>query len=136
MIQTYDDVRSGVQKRTSLKSLDHVFLKNIEQNVNCPPFISNAILEGAKRIYNLGNYNGENEAIKPGQLKVIGTLSSEPAGKPLKDCKTGVCIVTFNTGQEIDSKSYNPRGLGIQDGEGIFRGGSRTEGLQGLSVAA
>lgn len=100
MIFTYDDVRSGIQNRTNLKTLDNIFLKSIEQGANCPPFISNAILEAAKRVYNLDNSREEIEAIKPGQLKIIGTLSSEPAGKPLKDCKTGVCIVTFNAGQE------------------------------------
>jgi hypothetical protein len=100
MIVTYEDVQRGLQNRTSVKTLDHIFLKSIERGANCPPFISNAILEAAKRVYNLGNSRGEDEAIKPGQLKIIGTLSSEPAGKPLKQCSTGVCLVTFNAGRE------------------------------------
>ena len=42
--------------------------------------------------------------ILPGQLKVRGVLTSEPAGKTLKDCKKGDCLVTLNAGsadQEI-----------------------------------
>jgi hypothetical protein len=30
----------------------------------------------------------------------VGVLSSEPAGKPLKDCLTGLCVVTLNSGKE------------------------------------
>jgi hypothetical protein len=100
MIITYDDVRSGIIERTSLKTLDGMFLKNIEDGARCPPFVSNAILESAKRIYNLGNALENGDAIKPGQIQVIGTSSSEPAGKPLKDCKKGLCLVTLNAGQE------------------------------------
>jgi hypothetical protein len=100
MIITYDDVRSGIIERTSLKTLDGMFLKNIEDGARCPPFVSNAILESAKRIYNLGNALENGDAIKPGQITVIGTSSSEPAGKPLKDCKKGLCLVTLNAGQE------------------------------------
>lgn len=100
MIITYDDVRNGIIERTSLKTLDSIFLKNIEDGAKCPPFVSNAILESAKRIYNLGNALENGDPIKPGQIKTIGTLSSEPAGKPLKDCKKGLCLVTLNAGQE------------------------------------
>lgn len=100
MIITYDDVRNGIIERTSLKTLDSIFLKNIEDGAKCPPFVSNAILESAKRIYNLGNVLENGDSLKPGQIKVIGTLSSEPAGKPLKDCKKGLCLVTLNAGQE------------------------------------
>ena len=100
MIITYDDIKSGIQNRTNLKTLDSIFLKSIEYGAKCPPFIANAILEAAKRVYNLGNSRGEIDTIKPGQIKVVGILSSEPAGKPLKDCKTGLCIIKLNAGQE------------------------------------
>ncbi len=109
MIITYDDVRKGIIERTSLKTLDSIFLKNIEDGAKCPPFVSNAILESAKRIYNLGNALENEDPIKPGQIKAIGILSSEPAGKPLKDCKKGLCLLTLNAGQE--------------DQEVLFRGG-------------
>lgn len=100
MIITYDDVKVGIQSRTNLKTLDNIFLKNIEHGAKCPPFVSNAILETAKRIFHLDTSKSDDDLIKPGQLKVVGILSSEPAGKALKDCQTGVCTVTFNNGQE------------------------------------
>lgn len=100
MIITYDDVKDGIQNRTNLKTLDNIFLKNIEHGAKCPPFVSNAILETAKRIFHLDTSKNDDDLIKPGQLKVVGILSSEPAGKALKDCQTGVCTVTFNNGQE------------------------------------
>jgi hypothetical protein len=100
MIITYDDVKDGIQNRTNLKTLDNIFLKNIEHGAKCPPFVSNAILEIAKRIFHLDTSKNDDDFIKPGQLKVVGILSSEPAGKALKDCQSGVCTVTFNNGQE------------------------------------
>jgi len=100
MIITYDDVRSGIQNRANLKTLDNIFLRSIEYGAKCPPFVSNAILEAAKRVYNLGISKGDKDTIKPGQIKVIGILSSEPAGKPLENCQTGLCVVTFNAGKE------------------------------------
>jgi len=100
MIVTYDDVKSSIQSRTNLKTLDSIFLKSIEYGAKCPPFVSNAILETAKGVYNLGTAREDEDTIKPGQIKVIGILSSEPAGKPLKDCQTGLCVVTFNAGKE------------------------------------
>ena len=62
--------------------------------------MSNAILHAAKRVYGLGISKGDNHTIKPGQIKVVGILSSEPAGKPLEDCQTGLCAVTLNAGKE------------------------------------
>lgn len=100
MIITYDDVRSGIQNRANLKTLDNIFLKSIEYGAKCPPFVSNAILDAAKRVYNLGISKGDQDTIKPGQIKVIGILSSEPAGKALQDCQTGLCVVTHNAGKE------------------------------------
>ena len=100
MITTYDQVRSGIENRVSLKTLDSIFLKNIEHGAKCPPFVSQAILDSAKRIFNLGNRDREEQSIKPGQIKIVGILSSEPAGKPLKDCRTGICVVTLNAGKE------------------------------------
>jgi hypothetical protein len=100
MIITYDDVRSGIQNRVNLKTLDNIFLRSIEYGAKCPPFVSNAILDAAKRVYNLGISKADKDTIKPGQIKVIGILSSEPAGKALGDCQTGLCVVTLNAGKE------------------------------------
>lgn len=86
--------------RVSLKTLDHFFLSQVEKGANCPPFVSNAILEVAKRVYNLDSSRKQQNELKPGQYRVIGVLSSEPAGKALEDCRKGTCVVTLDAGQE------------------------------------
>lgn len=100
MVTTCHDVPDALLQRVNWKTLDHVFLSLVEKGANCPPFISNAILNTAKRVYNLNHSKEEDETLKPGQLRVIGLLAKEPAGKPLKDCQLGECIVTLDAGGE------------------------------------
>ena len=64
MIITYGDVKSGIQNRADQKTLDSIFLKSIDYGAKCPPFISNAILEEAKNVYNLGNTMSDKDSIK------------------------------------------------------------------------
>jgi hypothetical protein len=100
MIIGYEDSGKATFDRISLKTLDHLFLSQVEVGANCPPFVSNAILDVAKRVYHLDSSIQRNKPLKPGQYRVIGILSSEPAGKPLKDCRKGQCTITLDTGQE------------------------------------
>jgi hypothetical protein len=86
--------------RVSRKTLDHLFLSQVEDGANCPPFVSNAILEVAKSVYNLDSSRNEQQHFKPGQYRVIGVLNTEPAGKAIKDCRKGQCTVTLDAGQE------------------------------------
>ncbi|HEY8369877.1 MAG TPA: DUF1670 domain-containing protein, partial [Thermodesulfobacteriota bacterium] len=48
-----------------------------------------------------------------GQLKISGVLSSEPAGKPLRDCARGECFVTYDAGEEDEEtrRRYGVIGL-------------------------
>jgi len=87
-------------ERVSRKTLDHLFLSQVENGANCPPFVSNAILEVAKTVYHLDSSRHEDEQFKPGQYRVIGVLNSEPAGKAIKDCTKGQCTITLDAGQE------------------------------------
>lgn len=98
MVKTYQEISREAFSRTNLKTLDNLFLKEIEKGAACSPFVSNAILGVAKKVYNLeGN---KDEGLKIGQMKVVGLLLSEPAGKPLKECQLGECIITLDAGQE------------------------------------
>ncbi len=63
-IITYDNVKTGIQNRTNLKTLDNIFLKNIEYGAKCSPFVSNAILETAKSVYSIGNAKKNENTIK------------------------------------------------------------------------
>lgn len=100
MIADYRDIRKATFHRVNLKTLDHFFLSQVERGANCPPFVSSAILEVAKRVYNLHSSTECENRLKPGQYRVIGIVSSEPAGKALEDCQKGECIITLDGGQE------------------------------------
>lgn len=111
MVKTYQETNQAVFERTSLKTLDNLFLNEVERGVACAPFVSNAILNVAKKVYNLdGN---KDEGLRVGQMKVVGVLLSEPAGKPLKECQLGECIITLDAGQEDQEirKAYGVSGL-------------------------
>jgi len=99
MNTSYSVQKSRCRDRISQKTLDTTFLRQLEKGVNCPPFVSNAILETAKRIYQLDDCQGM-EKMKPGQMKVVGIIASEPAGKRLSECQTKECVVTFFNGPE------------------------------------
>lgn len=100
MVTTFQHVQDAVFRRVNCKTLDQVFLSMVEIGAKCPPFVSNAILTTAKKVYNLHDSKKEDETLKPGQLRVIGVLAKEPAGKPLKDCQLGECTVTLDAGAE------------------------------------
>jgi hypothetical protein len=100
MITDHEEIRKASFRRVSLKTLDHLFLSQVEQGANCPPFVSSAILDVAKRVYQLHSSTESQQHLKPGQYRVIGILSSEPAGKALEDCRKGQAVVTLDAGQE------------------------------------
>jgi hypothetical protein len=100
VITHYEDISKATFSRITIKTLDHLFLSRVERGANCPPFVSNAILEIAKSVYNLQSSTKSGEQLKPGQYRIIGILSSEPAGKALKDCCKGQCTITLDAGKE------------------------------------
>jgi len=111
MVKNYQEINQAVFERTKLKSLDNLFLNEIETGAACSPFVSNAILDVAKKVYNLGDNN--DKGLKVGQMKVVGIVLSEPAGKPLKDCQLGECIITLDAGHEDQEirQTYGVSGL-------------------------
>ena len=100
MITNYEDTVKAALERVNLKTLDHFFVSQVEKGVNCPPFVSNAILEVAKRVYNLHSSTVHRDCVRPGQYRVVGIVSSEPSGKALEDCEKGECIITLDAGLE------------------------------------
>jgi hypothetical protein len=100
MITQYEDISKATFRRVSVKTLDHFFLSQVEKGARCPPFVSSAILEVAKRVYNLHSRKECQDQLTPGQYRAIGILNSEPAGKALEDCRKGECIITLDAGQE------------------------------------
>ena len=80
------------------KTLDLMFVNMVEQGYECPPFVSNAILETAKSVFIPEQSNPT--VMNVGQLKVLGIAASEPAGKPLAKCEMKTAVVTLDAGKE------------------------------------
>ena len=104
MIRNTIDVKNEFQARLAIKTLDEQFLRLIEEGAKCPPFSAKQILKTAKTIYNIDGHGSseyeKDHTVRPGQMKVLGVLASEPAGKPLAQCQFGQAIVILDAGNE------------------------------------
>nr|QNO52746.1 hypothetical protein KDAIOKAM_00015 [Methanosarcinales archaeon ANME-1 ERB6] len=85
-------------ERLNAKTLDQMFVNMVEQGYECPPFVSNAILETAKSVFVQDQSNPN--VMNVGQLRVLGITVSEPAGKPLSECEMKTAVVTLDAGKE------------------------------------
>lgn len=99
MIISNGQTKENLEKRLKVKTLDEMFYSIIKTGTNCSAFESKAILENARRIYRLGDYQ-YGDCLKTGQLKVIGIDAKEPAGKPLLECQKKEAVVTLDAGEE------------------------------------
>jgi hypothetical protein len=80
------------RQRADAKTLDNLFRRRIEAGANCPPFVSQAILQTAKEVFPLDPEQVANQ-VGLGQLKLLVVAATEPAGKALEDCqKVTVCL--------------------------------------------
>ena len=77
MIIDHEDISKASFRRVNSKTLDHLFLSQVEKGAHCPPFVSSAILDVAKRVYHLHCSTESQEQFKPGQYRVIGILRTE-----------------------------------------------------------
>ncbi len=101
MIVTSSQRKVDLEERLQSKTVEQMFLTSVEEGANCPPFVARAILDVAKSTFNVGN-GAEHEVQKtrPGQMKVLGICASEPAGKPLKECRLSDAVLTLDAGVE------------------------------------
>jgi len=101
MIVTSSQQKVDLEERLQSKTVDQMFLTSVEEGANCPPFVARAILDVAKSTFNVGNgAEHEVEKTRPGQMKVLGICASEPAGKPLKECRLSDAVLTLDAGGE------------------------------------
>lgn len=112
MIVHYAYQKYKLQERISQKTLDTTFLRLIENGANCPPFVSRAILDTAKKVYHFNDSNQFN-IIKPGQIIIVGIDAHEPAGRPLAQCQKKECLITLYNDAEDDRirAQYGTSGL-------------------------
>ena len=88
----------NTSERLNAKTLDQMFINMVEQGYDCPPFVSNAILQTARSVFSPDQSNPD--ILNVGQIKILGISSSEPAGKPLSDCQMKTAVVTLDAGKE------------------------------------
>lgn len=88
----------NASERLNAKTLDQMFVNMVEQGYECPPFVSNAILETAKSVF-VPDHSNPN-VVNVGQVKILGIAASEPAGKPLSECEMKTAVVTLDAGKE------------------------------------
>ena len=88
----------NTSERLNAKTLDQMFINMVEQGYDCPPFVSNVILQTAKSVFSPDQ--GNPDILNVGQIKILGISSSEPAGNPLSDCQMKTAVVTLDAGKE------------------------------------
>ncbi len=112
MIRTYFSQNEQRNGRISQKTLDHTFLHLIQNGANCPPFVSNAILDTAKKVYRINEADGR-YTMKEGQMKIIAVAAHEPAGRCLSECQMKECVITVYNDSEDDYNraEYGTTGL-------------------------
>jgi DNA-binding NarL/FixJ family response regulator len=80
------------RQRFDAKTLDNLFRRRIEAGANCPPFVSQAILQTAKEVFPLDPETVASQ-IGLGQVKLLVVAANESAGKALDACqKVTVCL--------------------------------------------
>jgi hypothetical protein len=94
-----------VSERLNAKTLDQMFVNMVEQGYECPPFVSNAILETVKSVFVPDQSN--QDALNVGQVMILGIATSEPAGKPLSECEMKTAVVKLDAGKEDEEIRAN-----------------------------
>lgn len=85
--------------RFDAKTLDNLFRRRIEAGANCPPFVSQAILQMVKEVFPLDSQDADSQ-LGLGQIKLLVVAAHEPAGKALGDCQKVTVRVTLDAGHD------------------------------------
>jgi hypothetical protein len=97
-----------VIERLDSKTLDARFISEIEQGLDCSPFVSKAILGVVKEVY-FPFISAESGEPAPGKITLIAVAADEPAGKPIADCKKQTVCLTLHRGN-VDDISFHQGG--------------------------
>ena len=88
------------EARLACKTLDQAALNQLQQDFDCSPFESRAILEMMHTLFESAWQSPVH--LKPGQMVVLAIAAHEPAGKPLRDCQFKPVVITLH-GAEDDA---------------------------------
>ena len=80
------------------KTLDARFISEIEQGLDCWPFVSKAILGVVKEVY--FPFIAAEAEPRPGENHSLAVAADEPAGKPMADCRKQSVCLTLHRGSE------------------------------------
>ena len=84
--------------KRNLKTVDGQFLQELETEFGFTPVVARAVLKRSKDV--LVGQGSLDDPPRIGQLKVLVVAASEPAGKPLSQCKITTVTVTLDAGEE------------------------------------
>ncbi len=85
-------------EQTQVKTLDDIFLNEMQTDFGFTPVVSKAVLERAKSIFKSGQF--DTATVNIGQIRILAISSKEKAGKPLKQCKLIPVTLTVDNGKD------------------------------------
>jgi len=85
-------------EQKQVKTLDDVFLNEMQTDFGFTPVVSKAVLERAKSIFKSGQFDARN--VNVGQIRILAISSKEKAGKSLKQCKLVPITLTIDNGED------------------------------------
>jgi hypothetical protein len=85
------------EERLREKTVERQFLYELERDFELAPATSRAVLEAAKQVLLPMVVDG---GVREGRMRATVVSEEEPVGKPLREMKKVVVVVTVNSGME------------------------------------
>lgn len=95
MIETTVAREEQIEKRLALRSAAETFINVVSEGTSCSRFEAQVISVKAQEVFQLGPY-GDRSRPEPGQMVWRAIEASEPAGKPLPECKFKDVVLTLH----------------------------------------
>lgn len=87
-----------MEENHDLKTLDNVFLREMQVDFGFTPVVSRAVLERAKSTFKSGIF--DSKTVNVGQMRILVVSSKDKAGKPLNQCKLVPVTLTVDNGED------------------------------------
>lgn len=111
--------REQADERISLRSSSQVLSNLIVAGTNCSPFEASIISQKVEEVYCLGEHSDQ-QVMQPGQMIWQSILASEPAGKPVKECRYCRIVLTVHRITE-DLETHRAHGISAKRQQQILR---------------
>lgn len=87
-----------MEESHDLKTLDDVFLREMQVEFGFTPVVARAVLERAKSTFKSGLF--DSKTVNVGQMRILAVSSKDKAGKPLNQCKLVSVTLTVDNGED------------------------------------